>query len=185
MDRVLKEPAEATSKRAQYQWSVTNHGGQPMGLTDKQYAIFVGRFQPLHNGHIALFRQKLDAGTPLLIMVRDLQPDERNPFTTEQTVSMLEKVFANDDVKVMIIPDIESVNWGRGVGYELNEFVPPADLGAVSATAIRNGIKEGNEDWKTMVNPVIHGDIITYLKENNLISCGYEEVIIWNSINGE
>ena len=150
-------------------WSVTNHGGQAMGLTDKQYAIFIGRFQPLHNGHIALFRQKLDAGIPLLIMVRDLQPDERNPFTTEQTVKMLKKVFKGQDVKVMIIPDIESVNWGRGVGYELNEFVPPADLGAVSATAIRNGIKDGNAEWKKMVDPIIHKDIIKYLKENNLI----------------
>lgn len=150
-------------------WSVTNHGGQPMGLTDNQHAIFVGRFQPLHNGHIALFRQKLDHGIPLLIMVRDLQPDERNPFTTEQTVAMLNKVFEGEKVKVMVIPDIESVNWGRGVGYELNEFVPPADLGAVSATAIRNGIKEGNDEWKTMVDSSIHGDIIKYLKENNLI----------------
>jgi cytidyltransferase-like protein len=150
-------------------WSVTNHGGQPMGLTDNQHAIFVGRFQPLHNGHIALFRQKLDAGIPLLIMVRDLQPDERNPFTTEQTVAMLNKVFEGEKVTVMVIPDIESVNWGRGVGYELNEFVPPADLGAVSATAIRNGIKEGNDEWKTMVDSSIHGDIIMYLKENNLI----------------
>jgi cytidyltransferase-like protein len=150
-------------------WSVTNHGGQKMNLTDKQYAIFVGRFQPLHNGHIALFKQKLDAGIPLLIMVRDLQPDERNPFTTQQTVKMLKKVFKGQDVQVMIIPDIESVNWGRGVGYELNEFVPPADLGAVSATSIRNGIKEGNNDWKKVVDKSIHSDIIKYLKENKLI----------------
>ena len=150
-------------------WSVTNHGGQKMNLTDKQYAIFVGRFQPLHNGHIALFKQKLDAGIPLLIMVRDLQPDERNAFTTQQTVKMLKKVFKGQDVQVMIIPDIESVNWGRGVGYELNEFVPPADLGAVSATSIRNGIKEGNNDWKKVVDKSIHSDIIKYLKENKLI----------------
>ena len=127
-------------------WSVTNHGGQPMNLTEKPAAIFIGRFQPLHNGHVSLFRQKLDAGVPILIMVRDLVPDERNPFTTEQTVAMLEKVFEGQDATVMVIPDIESVNWGRGVGYELNEFVPPADLAAVSATAIRNGIKEGNDE---------------------------------------
>jgi predicted nucleotidyltransferase len=61
------------------------------------------------------------------------------------------------------------VNWGRGVGYELNEFVPPADLAAVSATAIRNGIKEGNDEWKAVVDESIHEDIIKYLKENNLI----------------
>lgn len=150
-------------------WSVTNHGGQPMGLTEKQHAIFIGRFQPLHNGHISLFRQKLDAGVPLLIMVRDLQPDERNPFTTTQTVKMLKKVFKGQDVTVMVIPDIESVNWGRGVGYELNEFVPPSDLAAVSATSIRNGIKDGNDEWKKVVDSSIHKDVIKYLKENKLI----------------
>jgi adenylylsulfate kinase len=150
-------------------WSVTNHGGQPMNLTEKPAAIFVGRFQPLHNGHIELFNQKLNAGVPLLIMVRDLAPDERNPFTTEQTVAMLEKVYAGKEVKVMVIPDIESVNWGRGVGYELNEYVPSANLAAVSATAIRNGIKEGNDEWKEVVSPLIHEDIVKYLKENNLI----------------
>ena len=126
-------------------WSVTNHGGQPMGLTDNQHAIFVGRFQPLHNGHIALFRQKLDHDIPLLIMVRDLQPDERNPFTTEQTVTMLNKVFEGEDVTVMVIPDIESVNWGRGVGYELNEWIPNIEIASVSATAIRDSIKSDTE----------------------------------------
>lgn len=150
-------------------WSVTNHGGQKMNLTDKQYAIFVGRFQPLHNGHIALFKQKLDAGIPLLIMVRDLQPDERNPFTTQQTVKMLKKVFKGQDVQVMIIPDIESVNWGRGVGYELNEWSPNKELASVSATQIRNSIKEKTEEWKNVVDSSIHGDIIKYLNENGLL----------------
>jgi len=150
-------------------WSVTNHGGQPMGLTEKQHAIFIGRFQPLHNGHIALFRQKLDAGVPLLIMVRDLQPDERNPFTTEQTVTMLNKVFEGEDVTVMVIPDIESVNWGRGVGYELNEWIPNIEIASVSATAIRDSIKSDTDAWKEMVDSSIHGDIIMYLEQNGLL----------------
>ena len=57
-------------------------------------------------------------------MVRNIEPDERNPFTTEQTVTMIKKYHAahGDDVVVMIIPDIESVNYGRGVGYEINEY---------------------------------------------------------------
>ena len=40
-------------------------------------------------------------------------------------------------VKVIIIPDIESVNYGRGVGYDIIEHVPPTDIGEISATEIR------------------------------------------------
>ncbi len=45
-------------------------------------------------------------------------------------------------VKIISIPDIESVNYGRGVGYEINEFVPPEDIGAISATKIREEMKK-------------------------------------------
>ena len=40
-------------------------------------------------------------------------------------------------VKVIIIPDIESVNYGRGVGYDIIEHVPPKNIGDISATKIR------------------------------------------------
>ena len=86
-----------------------------------------------------------------------LQELQNEPFFTKNW----------DKILLSIIPDIESVNWGRGVGYSLNEFVPPADLGAVSATAIRNGIKEGNDEWKSIVDKSIHEDVIKYLTENN------------------
>ena len=45
-------------------------------------------------------------------------------------------------VKVIPIPDIESVNYGRGVGYEINEFEPPKDIGEISATEIRKKLKK-------------------------------------------
>ena len=44
-------------------------------------------------------------------------------------------------VKVIPIPDIESVNYGRGVGYEINEFVPPKNISDISATEIREKMK--------------------------------------------
>ena len=148
-------------------WKKINHGGLPTTNIDKKYAIFIGRFQPYHFGHIELIRQKLDDGIPALIMVRDIEPDDRNPFTTKQTVEMIETYHksVNDDVKVIVIPDIESVNYGRGVGDEINEYEPPNDSGAmfISATRIRESIRNGDETWKEMVDSSIHSSIEKFL----------------------
>jgi len=146
-------------------WNKTNHGGQPTANKDKKRAIFIGRYQPYHYGHIELINQKLNEGIPALIMVRDIEPDVTNPFTTEQTVEMIEKYHASkgDDVVVMIIPDIESVNYGRGVGYEINEFTPPADIAFISATKIREAIKNGDNSWRTMVDVSIQETVVNYL----------------------
>jgi cytidyltransferase-like protein len=147
-------------------WNKVNHGGEPTQNADKKFAIFIGRYQPYHWGHIELIKQKLNQGVPVLIMVRDIEPDEKNPFTTQQTVDMIQKYHdtMKDDVKVMIIPDIESVNFGRGVGYEINEFIPPDNIGFISATKIRESIKNGDNSWKDMVDESIQDDIVNYLK---------------------
>jgi len=151
-------------------WDVKNHGGNPTTNESKKYSIFVGRFQPYHQGHISLIMQKINAGIPALIMVRDIAPDAKNPFTTEQTVEMIEKYHAakGHDVQVIIIPDMESVNFGRGVGYEINEFTPPENIGWISATGIRNSIKEGNNDWRTLVDESIQADVEKYLLETEV-----------------
>ena len=151
-------------------WESKNYGGDPTTNESKKYAIFVGRFQPYHQGHISLIMQKINEGIPALIMVRDIAPDEKNPFTTEQTVDMIEKYHAahDHDVKVMIIPDIESVNFGRGVGYQINEFTPPENIGWISATKIRQSIKEGNNDWRTLVHKSIQGDVEQYLLDSEI-----------------
>ena len=148
-------------------WDVINHGGNPTTNESKKYAIFVGRFQPYHQGHISLIMQKINEDIPALIMVRDIDPDAKNPFTTEQTVEMIEKYHAakGHDVKVIIIPDMESVNFGRGVGYEINEFTPPENIGWISATGIRDSIKEGNNDWRNLVDESIQADVEKYLLE--------------------
>jgi cytidyltransferase-like protein len=148
-------------------WNKKNYGGEPTKNKDKKYAIFVGRYQPYHYGHIELIKQKLDIGIPALIMVRDIEPDERNPFTAEETASMIRKYHESkgDDVKVVIIPDIESVNFGRGVGYEINEYEPPSSSGAmfISASKIRDSINNGDNNWKNMVDESLHSDIENYL----------------------
>ena len=150
-------------------WQSKNYGNTDITPAEGKYAVFIGRYQPYHRGHIELIEQKLNEGRPCLIMVRDIEPDEKNPFTTHQTINMIGKYHAakgHKNVKVMSIPDIESVNWGRGVGYEMNEFTPPDNIGWISATGIRNGIKEGSEDWKELVDESIQDDVQLYLSDD-------------------
>ena len=111
-------------------WNKINHGGEPTNNKDKKYAIFIGRYQPMHISHTKLIEQKLNEGIPALIMVRDIEPDEKNPFTTEQTINMMKKYFDSKNLEVIImsIPDIESVNYGRGVGYDIIERIPPQEI---------------------------------------------------------
>jgi len=150
-------------------WDKINHGGNPTTNKDKKYAIFIGRYQPYHFGHCELVEQKLNEGIPCLIMVRDIEPDETNPFTTQQTVSMIEKYHKakNHDVLVIVIPDMESVNYGRGVGYEINQFTPPADIAFISATKIRESIKNNDDSWRKMVDESIQEDVKKYLTNEN------------------
>lgn len=107
-----------------------------------QYSMFVGRWQPLHEGHQWLFDQALEEGKNVLICIRDVEPDERNPYTPAQVKENIEKFYQDlvnqDRVKVMIIPDIESINYGRGVGYDIIEYIPPDQISQISATKIRD-----------------------------------------------
>lgn len=123
----------------------------------KKYCTFIGRWQPPHNGHKWLFDQMLSQGKNILIMIRDIVPDENQPLWADEVKGLLETMYFGDDrVKIMIIPDIEGVYYGRGVGYEVKEYLPNFDIASISATGIRESIRSGNDDWKSKVDPSIH-----------------------------
>jgi adenylylsulfate kinase len=104
--------------------------------------MFVGRWQPLHEGHQQLFKQAMDEGKNVLICIRDIEPDEKNPYTAEQVKNNIENHYKdNEKVKVLIIPDICSIEFGRGVGYDIIERIPPQEIHDISATKIREQMK--------------------------------------------
>lgn len=112
----------------------------------KQYSMFIGRWQPWHDGHKWLIDQRLNQGKNVLICIRDIAPDEKNPFTASQVhsniVVKLLDLIAEKRVEVIVIPDIESVNFGRGVGYDVIEHIPPQEVSDISATKIREQLKQ-------------------------------------------
>jgi cytidyltransferase-like protein len=107
--------------------------------------MFVGRWQPLHKGHQELFKQAMDEGKNVLICIRDIQPDEKNPFSAEEVKNNIMNFYSTEcsegKVKVLVIPDICSVEFGRGVGYDIIEHIPPTEIGEISATKIREQMK--------------------------------------------
>ena len=121
------------------------------------YNLFIGRYQSPHKGHQTIFNEYLDKGLPVLIAIRDVATDENNPLTAEEVKAIWEKIYeGNDLVKVIIIPDIASVNYGRGVGYEVKEIQVTSNIANISATSIRNQIKLGEEGWKEFVDEKGH-----------------------------
>jgi cytidyltransferase-like protein len=114
----------------------------------KQYSMLVGRYQPFHEGHRWLMNQCLDESKNVLICIRDIEPDDKNPYTSQEVenkiTGALLDLIQEGRVKVIIIPDIESVNFGRGVGYDIIEHIPPQEVSDISATKIREQMrKEG------------------------------------------
>ena len=132
-----------------------------------KYNLFIGRYQSPHKGHIQIFDTFLTKAKPVLIAIRDIEPDSNNPLTAKQVKDLWETVYeSNPLVKVIIIPDIESVNYGRGVGYEVNQIQVPDNISSISATDIRRQIIDGKDGWKEMVDASIHEKLVGLLNNN-------------------
>ncbi len=131
-------------------------------------AVFIGRWTPFHNGHLTIMKKKIEEGKPLLILVRDthydLYPAEMRKRMIEAAMSEL-KV----DAKVEIIDDIESVNYGRGVGYEINEIEVPENIKRVSATQIREMISDGDKSWREFIPSGADKVLEDYLSDKGMV----------------
>ena len=110
-----------------------------------KYAMFIGRWQPWHPGHRWLIDQALNEGKKVVLCIRDVPKNEKNPWTSYEIMlnltNELQDLIDDGKLRLMIIPDIESVNIGRGIGYDVIEHVPPQEIHDISATKIREQMK--------------------------------------------
>jgi adenylylsulfate kinase len=112
--------------------------GEKMYNAHKRYALFIGRWQPFHNGHKYLIDSAISNGEKVCVAIRNTEISEKNPYTVEQRIEMIRRVY-EDKVKIIVIPDIKSINIGRKVGYDVNRIDPPPHIGTISGTKIRAG----------------------------------------------
>ncbi len=101
-----------------------------------QSNLFIGRWMPFHEGHKYIIDSYVNNGKKVCIAIRDTEPSVENPFSARLRARLIEDVYiGNPLVEVIIIPDIESVVVGRGVGYSIAEA--PESIEKMSGTEIR------------------------------------------------
>jgi len=102
----------------------------------EKYSLFIGRFQPFHEGHEAAIWKLLREGKKVCVCLMDTEIDEKNPYTVAERTKMIRHVFG-EKVVISVIPPIDEVCYGRNLGYELRRI--RHDKEDVSASVIRNG----------------------------------------------
>ena len=110
----------------------------------------LGRWQPFHDGHLALFKEALKKTGQVCIMVRDTGgTDDSNPFDFDFVKEKIEEALIPEydgQFMVQLVPNITNISYGRGVGYAIEEIVLPEKVQKISATKIRAKMKEIGKD---------------------------------------
>tara|TARA_Y100000389_G_scaffold146_1_gene113 strand:- start:433 stop:822 length:390 start_codon:yes stop_codon:yes gene_type:complete len=114
----------------------------------------LGRWQPWHDGHQALFKRCVAKTGQVIIQVRDVQGasggdgQDDNPFDWEAVCKNIEDGLAKDNLhrgqeyEIMLVPNIVNITYGRGVGYKFEEEVFEEAITDISATKIRKEMRD-------------------------------------------
>ena len=114
----------------------------------------LGRWQPWHSGHQALFKRCVTKTGQVIIQVRDVQGasggigQDDNPFDLDTVCSNIEKGLIEEgfrrgvEYEIMLVPNIVNITYGRGVGYTFEEEVFDKKVTEISATQIRKKLRE-------------------------------------------
>lgn len=114
----------------------------------------LGRWQPWHDGHQALFKRCVAKTGQVIIQVRDVQgasggtAQEDNPFNWETVCANIETGLAKDgfqrgvEYEIMLVPNIINITYGRGVGYVFEEEIFESSITEISATKIRKQMRD-------------------------------------------
>jgi len=107
----------------------------------KETVQMLGRWQPWHDGHRALFERLIAKTGQVVIQVRDVQGWQgSNPFAIDQVKSFIRRdldPLYQGQYEIQVVPNIVHIGWGRGVGYTSGEETFDETVTDISATKIR------------------------------------------------
>tara|TARA_B100000900_G_scaffold379837_1_gene365039 strand:+ start:303 stop:695 length:393 start_codon:yes stop_codon:yes gene_type:complete len=120
----------------------------------KPTVLLLGRWQPWHEGHLALFERAISKTGQVVIQVRDVKDSsggegqEDNPFSFEQISKDISKKLSksgyiiNEDYIIQLVPNITNITYGRGVGYKIEQESFDSETESISATKIRKSLRD-------------------------------------------
>ena len=120
----------------------------------KPTALLLGRWQPWHDGHLALFERAFAKTGQVVIQVRDVEGSsggdgqDDNPFSYEEiSKDIAEKLLSSgykidEDFVIQLVPNITNITYGRGVGYSIEQESFDSDIESISATKIRKSLRD-------------------------------------------
>jgi hypothetical protein len=107
----------------------------------KETVLLLGRYQPWHAGHRALFERALEKTGQVIIQIRDCQGwNDSNPFVAEQVKQFIRKdldPLYQGKYEIMLVPNIVNITYGRDVGYKIEQEIFDDTIHSISATNIR------------------------------------------------
>jgi DNA polymerase III delta prime subunit len=107
----------------------------------KETVQMLGRWQPWHDGHRALFERLIARTGQVVIQIRDVQGWQgSNPFEVEKVKAFIRRdldPIYQGQYEIQVVPNIVHIGWGRGVGYTSGEETFDESITDISATKIR------------------------------------------------
>ena len=111
----------------------------------KKTAIFIGRFQPFHEGHKRIFQNALKKNKQVCILVMDsYKINKKNPLKFNYVRKKIKIALKNYKNKYIIIkiPVVSEVVYGRKVGYKIRKIKLSKKIEDISATKIRKKLNK-------------------------------------------
>lgn len=117
---------------------------RPVFDWQKESALLLGRYQPWHAGHRALFERAIAKSGQVIIQVRDCQGwNGSNPFEFEKVKEFIRRdldTIYQGQYEIMLVPNITEIVYGRDVGYKITQETFTEEIHSISATKIRRSM---------------------------------------------
>jgi adenylylsulfate kinase len=143
-----------------YDFRITEQHGEKWGefiaahiLDNRRRPVFdwqketveqLGRWQPWHAGHRALFDRLIQKTGQVCIMIRDCQGWQgSNPFAIDQVKNAIKRdldMVYQGQYEIIVVPNITHIGYGRGVGYTIAEEKFDESITNISGTEIRKSL---------------------------------------------